>query len=164
MDLLLPSAADTERLGAELARTAPWSAAQALVVFLHGELGAGKTTLVRGLLRELGEAGTVRSPSYTLLETYEPGGHRVLHLDLYRLGGAEEVAALGLRDELDAGVLLLIEWPARASEALPPADLELTLAIAGSGRSGRIGAATAVGRDWLGAVATQHAGQGLLKK
>jgi len=152
MELNLPSPADTERLGAALARSTPWSAPRSLVVFLHGELGAGKTTLVRGLLRSLGEQGTVRSPSYTLLETYEPGGHRLLHLDLYRLGGAAEVAALGLRDELDAGVLLLIEWPERAPEALPPPDLELDLAIAGSGRSVRIGAASALGKDWLTAV------------
>ena len=104
------------------------------------------------IVEALGEAGTVRSPSYTLLEGYEAGGRRVLHLDLYRLNDASEVEALGLRDELDAGSLLLIEWPERAPEALPPPDLEITLAIAGAGRSARVGAASAEGAAWLAAT------------
>ena len=80
VDRKLPETIDTERLGAALARTVPWQAPQALTVFLQGELGAGKTTLVRGLLRAMGVQGSVRSPSYTLLESYELGGHRVLIL------------------------------------------------------------------------------------
>ncbi|HVN99871.1 MAG TPA: tRNA (adenosine(37)-N6)-threonylcarbamoyltransferase complex ATPase subunit type 1 TsaE [Steroidobacteraceae bacterium] len=145
----LADAAATEGLGAALARAAPWSAPQALAVYLHGELGAGKTTLVRGLLRALGEAGTVRSPSFTLIESYERAGRHVVHADLYRLAGSADVASLGLRDEARPGVLLLVEWPERAANALPPADLHVHLSIANEGRNARLEAASPVGRAWL---------------
>ena len=148
-ELLLQGADDTERLGAGLARGVPWSAPQPLTLFLSGELGSGKTTVARGLLRELGVTGAVRSPSYTLLECYEPAGHRVLHLDLYRLGGSTDLAALGLRDELNAGVLLLVEWPERALSGLPAPDLLLGLSIAAQGRVARLEGPTAIGVDWL---------------
>src|SRR5206468_2548393 len=96
--LALHDAADTEQLGAALARSMPSPASVALVVHLQGELGSGKTTLVRGLLRSMGVTGTVRSPTYTLLEWYEPTGVRILHMDLYRIRDPGEVTALGLRD------------------------------------------------------------------
>lgn len=95
----------TEALGARLARMAP----EQLVIYLHGDLGAGKTTLVRGLLRELGHQGPVPSPTYTLLEPYELGGRTVLHLDLYRLADPEELDYLGLRDYLDQPLLMVVE-------------------------------------------------------
>jgi tRNA threonylcarbamoyladenosine biosynthesis protein TsaE len=152
IDFPLASAADSERLGAMLAADVPWSAGQPLSIFLSGDLGAGKTTVARGLLRALGVAEIVRSPSYTLLETYEPEGHRVLHLDLYRLSGGDELQALGLRDELDAGVLLLVEWPERAREALPAPDLELRLSMAGEGRRATLEAGTAPGAAWLSRI------------
>ncbi len=152
LERALPDAAATERLGAQLARAVPWLAPQALTAYLRGDLGAGKTTLARGLLRELGVTGTVRSPSYTLLETYECSGHRILHLDLYRLAGDADVASLGLRDELDPGVLLLIEWPERAAGALPLADLLVRLSIAGEGRSATIEAQGAAGQSWLSRI------------
>ena len=145
----LADADATERLGAALARTVPWSAPQALCVYLHGELGAGKTTLVRGLLRELGVAGTVRSPSFTLLETYACDGHAVLHVDLYRLAGSADVASLGLRDEASPGALLLIEWPERAAGSLPPPDLHVRLSIGGESRRARLEAESGVGKGWL---------------
>jgi tRNA threonylcarbamoyladenosine biosynthesis protein TsaE len=104
------------------------------VIALSGELGAGKTTFVRGLLRALGHGGAVRSPTYTLVEPYDVGGQRVLHLDLYRLAGAADLAALGLRDEIDGATLLLVEWPERAGGALPVPDLALTFAHAPTGR------------------------------
>ena len=143
---------DTEALGAALARSIPWTAPQALIVFLQGELGVGKTTLVRGLLRGLGVHGTVRSPTYTLLECYETPAGRVLHLDLYRLAGGAELASLGLRDELDPGVLLLIEWPERAAAALPPADLGIKLSLAAVGRSARLEGPSPAGAAWLAAA------------
>ena len=145
----LAAAEDSERLGATLAQGIPWSAGQPLCLFLSGELGAGKTTVARGLLRALGVEEVVRSPSYTLVETYEPAGHRVLHLDLFRLSGGGELHALGLRDQLEPGVLLLVEWPERAREALPAPDLELRLAVAGQGRIATIEAGTADGALWL---------------
>ena len=141
----------TEQLGAALARSAPWSAPQALVVHLQGDLGAGKTTLVRGLLRELGIEGAVRSPSFTLLETYACGAHTVLHADLYRLAGSGDVASLGLRDEMRPGVLLLVEWPERATDSLPAADVELRLSMHGTGRRATLTDASAIGRAWLAA-------------
>ena len=111
---LLADAQASEQLGAVLARTAAAAAQawaeRALIVFLCGDLGAGKTTLARGVLRELGVTGTVRSPSYTLLERYETPTAVGLHVDLYRLRGDEEVEALGLRDELRAGVIVLVEF------------------------------------------------------
>jgi tRNA threonylcarbamoyladenosine biosynthesis protein TsaE len=152
IELALADSGHTERLGAALARCAPRSAAGALTVYLQGELGAGKTTLARGLLRELGVTGIVRSPSYTLLESYECAGLRILHLDLYRLDGAQDLGVLGWRDEWRAGALFLIEWPERGAGALPPADLQLTLSIAGQGRQARIEAATPAGGAWLEAL------------
>jgi tRNA threonylcarbamoyladenosine biosynthesis protein TsaE len=149
----LADAAATERLGAMLARTVPWSAPQALSVHLHGELGAGKTTLVRGLLRELGVTGTVRSPSFTLLESYECNGHTVLHVDLYRLAGSGDVASLGLRDEALPGVLLLVEWPERATDSLPRADLHVRLSVNGEGRLAQAEGVSAAGQAWLAAAA-----------
>jgi len=152
--LELADAVGSERLGAALARTIPWATPRALTLFLTGELGTGKTTLARGLLRALGVEDVVRSPSYTLVESYEAAGHRVLHLDLYRLGGATDLEALGLRDELDEGVLLLVEWPERAPAMLPIPDLQVSLRVAGEGRIARLEARTEVGAGWLSATAT----------
>lgn len=151
-ELGLLEAADTERLGAALARSLRWSTSGALTLYLQGELGSGKTTLARGLLGELGVEGTVRSPTYTLLETYEPAGHRVLHLDLYRLSGAAELTPLGLRDELGPGVLLLIEWPERAASGLPPPDLRVFLSLAPVGRVAQLNAEGIAGTAWLAAL------------
>ena len=153
--LALAVAADTERLGAALARSLCWSTTGALILYLQGDLGSGKTTLARGLLRELGVEGTVRSPTYTLLECYEPAGHRVLHLDLYRLSGAAELAPLGLRDELGPGALLLIEWPERAAQGLPTPDLQLKLTIPAVGRIAQLDAPSPAGRAWLAATLRQ---------
>lgn len=126
------------RLAQDLAQTAPHHG----LVFLVGDLGAGKTTFARAFLRALGVVGPVRSPTYTLIEPYdlvEEGGggsgsraqgggpRRVLHLDLYRLGAPDELDYLGLRDEFDQA-LILIEWPVRAASELPLPDLEIHLA------------------------------------
>jgi tRNA threonylcarbamoyladenosine biosynthesis protein TsaE len=100
----------------------------AAVVALEGELGAGKTTLVGGILRAYGISGPIRSPTYTLIEPYEAGsGRQVYHLDLYRLVDPREVEPLGIRDLLTAGSVLLIEWPSRAAGALPAVDLEVRI-------------------------------------
>lgn len=152
--LELADASGTERLGAALARTIPWTTPRALTLFLTGELGTGKTTLARGLLRALGVEDVVRSPSYTLVESYEPAGHRVLHIDLYRLGCAADLEALGLRDELVEGVLLLVEWPEQAPSMLPIPDLKVSLRVAGEGRIGRLEAHTEIGAAWLSATPT----------
>ena len=152
---VLPDALDTERLGAGVASSMHWSETAPLIVYLHGELGSGKTTLARGLLRELGVVGTVRSPTYTLLEQYETHGHRVLHLDLYRLGDAIDLAPLGLRDELVPGTLLLIEWPERAEGLLPPPDLRISLTVASLGRRAWLEPASQAGKAWSGRLLAQ---------
>lgn len=119
-----------QALGARLARAAPgqW------VVYLIGELGAGKTTLVRGYLRASGFDGPVKSPTYTLIEPYQLGQRHVYHLDLYRMGDPQEVEYLGLRDLLGKNVTLLVEWPDCGRGHLPAADLNVTLIHAGNGR------------------------------
>ena len=115
------------------------------VIFLRGDLGAGKTTFSRGFLRGRGYVGSVKSPTYTLVEPYEsvPGGP-VFHLDLYRLGDARELAYLGLDDYLSTEGILLIEWPERAEAQLPPATLDITLTPEGSGRKATVRAADPV--------------------
>ena len=113
----------------------------ALVIALEGELGAGKTTLVGGILRAYGITGPVRSPTYTLIEPYESLGksasRQVYHLDLYRLVDPQEVEPLGIRDLLNAGSVLLIEWPSKARGALPAFDLALEIAYAPPDQEGR---------------------------
>lgn len=146
--ILLADAAATEALGAALARALT---GQALVVFLRGDLGAGKTTLARGLLQALGHTGAVRSPTYTLMEPYDLAIGRCLHLDLYRMVDAEELEYLGLREEVGQAALLLVEWPEQGGELLPPADLRIDLAdeVGGTGRVARLRAESDLARALL---------------
>ena len=127
----MPRLADegaTEALGRALAGPLARACRDApIVVHLEGPLGAGKTTLARGLLRGLGHAGRVRSPTFTLLEPYELPGCLVVHLDLYRLADPGELDYLGLVDMLGAGSLVLVEWAGRGGDGLPRADLRITL-------------------------------------
>jgi tRNA threonylcarbamoyladenosine biosynthesis protein TsaE len=128
-DHWLANEAATLTLGAQLA-TLPCPQ----VVYLYGDLGAGKTTLVRGTLRALGYEGAVRSPTYTLLERYELGGKVIVHFDLYRLADPEELHALGLRELLEEAAMLFFEWPERGEGFLPPATLTLRFDLEGDGR------------------------------
>jgi tRNA threonylcarbamoyladenosine biosynthesis protein TsaE len=151
----------TETLARVLAQTAPSPA----VVFLHGDLGAGKSTFARAWLRVLGVQGAIRSPTYTLVERYPLQVHEnerqrvrdeatsapyeALHLDLYRIGDAGELEFLGLDDA--RAVLWLVEWPERGEGWLPSPDLRIRLAMPGDGTDGRhcrISADTKVGRVW----------------
>ncbi|HMN43430.1 MAG TPA: tRNA (adenosine(37)-N6)-threonylcarbamoyltransferase complex ATPase subunit type 1 TsaE [Povalibacter sp.] len=123
--------------------------ARALVVTIRGELGAGKTTFVGGVLNALGFQGFARSPTYTLIEPYEFAGRQVFHLDLYRLADPGEVEALGLRDLLNDDAVLLIEWPERGAGLIPPADLALTIDYAAEGRVLDAAAHGQAGRELL---------------
>lgn len=119
------------------------------LIRLQGDLGAGKTCLVRGLLRGLGYQGRVKSPTYTLVEPYATARLRVSHWDLYRLGSPDELDALGLREPERGGELLLIEWPERAGARLADGDLTLRLEYAGDGRVAHLRAGSALGRRWI---------------
>jgi len=123
------------------------------VVFLRGELGTGKTTFARALLRALGVGERVKSPTYSLLERYAVHGRDAFHLDLYRIAGAGELEWLGL-DELDAPeTIVLVEWPERGLGALPAPDLEITLEHDGMRRRGYLTPVSARSRRWMAVLA-----------
>ncbi len=146
---------DTERLGAAFGATLQPLAGRALRCWLAGDLGAGKTTFARGLLRRLGVTGAVRSPTYSLIERHDAGPFEVVHGDLYRLDGPESVATLGL-DEFDrAGTLWLIEWPERGEGALPPPDLRLGFVVESGGHRIVAEAVSDAGASWLSHAADQ---------
>src|SRR5450756_255332 len=126
MSWQLRTAEDTEAFGGRLADMRP-PLESFSVIYLVGDLGAGKTTLARGFLRACGVTGSVRSPTYTLLEVYETPGSVVLHLDLYRLLEPSELETLGLREWARSGHTWLVEWPERGEGWLPPADLVVSL-------------------------------------
>ena len=154
--LFLADPEATDALAAALAASRPASA----VVHLHGDLGAGKSTLARAWLRALGVTGPVRSPTYTLVERYPLAeGGEALHLDLYRIGDAGELEFLGL-DDADAR-LWLVEWPERGAAALPAADLEVALEVGGSGRACRLAFRGAAGAAWLSAFDSECRLRGL---
>lgn len=139
----------TLAFAAAAARALPVPGPTPFVVLLDGDLGAGKTTFARGLLRALGVSRPVRSPSYGLLELYDAGEWQVLHLDLYRLHDPEELENLGLRDYHVGRTLWLVEWPERGAGFLPPADLRLAFLPGAGVHTVEAFAQSVAGEAWL---------------
>ena len=146
--LSLPDEAATLRLGDALAA----GAAKGLVLHLKGELGAGKTTLVRGLIRALGHPGRVKSPTYTLLEPYSLLRLNLYHFDFYRFKDHSEWLSSGFREHFNPASLCIVEWPERAGNLLAPPDLEIQLQYEAQARSARPVAHSAPGEAWLAAA------------
>jgi len=146
----LPDEAATLGFGEKLAQVLQ----PGLFVALSGELGSGKTTLARGILRGLGYEGKVKSPTYTLVEVYELSRLDLYHFDLYRFKDSRELLGAGFRDDFDSRNVCLVEWPERAKDLLPIADLSVSLAEERGGRHARIAAQTESGKNCLARIAT----------
>lgn len=136
----------TRALGAQLAR----GVRPGLSIYLRGELGSGKTALVRALLEALGVTGKIKSPTYTIVEPYQIGDLAVYHFDFYRFGNAAEWEEAGLREYFSARSVCLVEWPEKAGPGLPRADWNLQLVVSGPGtRDIELYAATDLGKQCL---------------
>ncbi len=144
----LPDSGATESLGRALAKAFP-GAGSGAIVHLRGELGSGKTTCARSLLHALGVTAPVRSPTYTLVDTYSVADLILVHVDLYRVQSTTEVEELGLRDMVGPGYLMLIEWPEKGGGAVPPSDLIVQLTYRGDARAAVLGVGSEIGKAWL---------------
>jgi tRNA threonylcarbamoyladenosine biosynthesis protein TsaE len=152
-NLSLPDASATLKLGEALAG----GVVAGRVLHLRGELGSGKTTVVRGILRALGYAGRVKSPTYTLVEPYALSSIHLYHFDFYRFKDRSEWTASGFREYFDSQSACLVEWPERAGELLAPPDLELVLAFEGESRRAALTARSETGEAWLSAARSRWA-------
>jgi len=149
MELNLPDSGATEILGRALAAEMPDTADAGAVVYLQGDLGTGKTTTARSMLHSLGVVGKVRSPTYTLIDTYLLPRVACVHIDLYRVQSLNEVEELGIRDLAGPDSLMLIEWPEKGAGAIPLADLILALDYAEEARRAIVTPGSGFGENWL---------------
>lgn len=150
MEFRPATAQEMEHIGARFAAALE----PGTMIYLSGPLGAGKTTLVRGLLRALGWTGTVKSPTYTLVESYSLGAFHLHHFDLYRLGDPEELEFIGLRDFLDGHAICLVEWAEQGASVLPEADLVVDINLIELGRVVRCSPRTRLGYRLLERLGT----------
>lgn len=142
---ILPDERATLALGAALAS----GLEPGMTIYLRGELGAGKTTLVRGVLRALGHEGAVKSPTYTLVEVYEVSRLHLHHFDFYRFQDPREWIDAGFRESFNGRNVSLIEWPERAGGKLPPADVDIALGLLETGRSAALTSSSLAGQKCL---------------
>ena len=148
IDLLTKKLVDAEQtvaFGGELSAVCK----EPVCIYLHGELGAGKTTLTRGFIQGLGHVGNVKSPTYTLVEPYQLADWQVYHFDLYRLGDPEELEFIGIRDYFSETSHFLVEWPERGEGVLPKADIDLTLTYVDQARVVELKANSELGKRVL---------------
>ena len=150
------TAQETGALGARLGAALQSHSDVCIVITLSGDLGAGKTTFVSGLLRAFGVTGTVRSPTYTLIEPYEFERQSIYHLDLYRLANAAEVEGLALRDLMQPGNVVIVEWPERAAGQLSTPDVAISFHYLETGRELVIQHATALGAELAEAISSSQ--------
>lgn len=143
--ILIPSSTDMLALGARLAQ----AQADQYVLFLQGQLGAGKTTLVRGMLQALEYQGAVKSPTYTLVETYHLANRTIFHWDMYRLTDSVELENIGIRDYLQQPAWWLVEWAEHVKDILPPADLLIKFVVRDEARELDLTAKTPAGKILL---------------
>lgn len=145
LNTFLPDEEATLALGAAIAPLLQ----PGVVIYLEGDLGAGKTTLVRGVLRALGHAGAVKSPTYALVELYKLSRLDLHHFDFYRFHDPREWIDAGFRESFNGRIVSLIEWPRKAGGLLPPADLEITLEPSRTGRSASLRSTSPAGDAML---------------
>ncbi|NMH60922.1 tRNA (adenosine(37)-N6)-threonylcarbamoyltransferase complex ATPase subunit type 1 TsaE [Alteromonas ponticola] len=149
LSITVVSEAETQHLASRLASAWETQGYPGCVIYLNGDLGAGKTTFSRFLIQHSGHQGNVKSPTYTLVEPYELGDKSIYHFDLYRLADPEELEFMGIRDYFSARSLCIVEWPQKGSGCLASADIIINITVEGEQRSFSMTASSDVGESML---------------